>query len=112
MSLQLTEQAQLKDFQDYVAKMIKERGFENDTPTKVFVLLTKEVGGLARAIRETWPTKGDNAEVVKSKIQEQLADIFIYLLEMSNMHGVSLDQAFREREAVNMKRQWSAVHRS
>lgn len=95
----------MQDFQKYVHKMVIKRGFENETPKDVFLLLTEEWGELARAMREAEGLKMAD-DTKRSKIAEELADCLIYLLDLANQHGVDLEQAFRIKEEKNKKRVW------
>lgn len=48
----LNEQNSLRDVQKYVNKVNEIRGFNNQEVTKTMLLLTEEVGELAKAIRK------------------------------------------------------------
>lgn len=110
MSLTLKQAPQLQDFQQYVKNMVVERGFINDTPNKVFILINKEIGKLAQAMRSTWGNENNITAEQSAAIQEAIADVFIYLLELSDMYGISLEDAFRHREEVNKKREFNAYN--
>lgn len=51
-SLYLKDQPTLQDFQRYVAQMVDERGFHQESIAETFVLFIEECGELAKAIRE------------------------------------------------------------
>jgi NTP pyrophosphatase (non-canonical NTP hydrolase) len=106
MSLSLKSEPKLADYQLYVKEMIVERGFKNDTPDKVIILMNKELGGLGQALRLTWGSRDGVTGDQKALLSKQLADTFIYMLEFCNMFDISLEEAFRMREAENMKRDW------
>lgn len=42
-------------------------------------------------------------------MKEELADVFIYLLSLANMHGLDLEEAFREKEEINKQREWKRL---
>ena len=95
----------LKDYQDYLVRVVKIRGFENETITQLFMLFTEECGELAKALRKFDHIKSD----ITSKdlnLSHECADVFIYLLEICNYCGIDLEKAFREKEEINSKRKW------
>ena len=95
----------LRDLQSYVAKMTKERGFDEETVAEKFMLLLEECGEMAKAARKTQNIKSDkNSELFH--LEHETADVFIYLLDICNHFGIDLEKAFRDKEKVNKKRIW------
>lgn len=95
----------LSELQEYYKQKAKERGFDKESPRDTLLLMTEELGELARAIRKYSGIKTDD----KSKIyamEEELADIQIYLLHLSNTLGLNLEEAFWKKEDENNKRVW------
>jgi NTP pyrophosphatase (non-canonical NTP hydrolase) len=104
-ALRLKKNPTLRDFQDYVAKLVKERGFDKETIPEIFMLFLEECGEMAKAARKTQNIKIDK----KSKefhLDHEIADVFIYLLDICNLFGVDLEKAFRDKEEINKKRSW------
>jgi NTP pyrophosphatase (non-canonical NTP hydrolase) len=103
--LELPANPKIKDFQEYVHKMVVERGFDKETPKDILILLTEEWGELARAVRKAEGLKmADDTE--RARIAEELADCFIYLLDIANQYNINLEKAFREKEEKNKQREW------
>lgn len=103
--LHLAENPTLKDFQNYVAKLVKDRGFDSETIPEIFMLFLEECGEMAKAARKTTKIKSDkNSE--DHNLRHEIADVFIYLLDICNRYGVDLEQAFREKEEINKGRHW------
>jgi NTP pyrophosphatase (non-canonical NTP hydrolase) len=103
--LHLKEDPVLSDFQDYVAELVKERGFDKETLPQIFMLFLEECGEMAEAARKTQNIRSDK----NSKdhcLGHEIADVFIYLLDICNYYGIDLEQAFREKEKINKKRIW------
>ena len=95
----------LRDFQEYVAQLVKERGFEKETVSEMFMLFLEECGEMAKAARKTQKMKTDkNSE--QFHFDHEVADVFIYLLDICNHFGVDLEKAFRDKEEINKKRIW------
>lgn len=95
----------LKDFQDYVIELEKERGFTEQTVLQRSLLLGEEVGELFKAIRKAEQIGVDKNSKVGS-VEEELADVMIFVFSIANRYGIDLEKAFREKEEVNKKREW------
>lgn len=103
--LELKNNPTLRDFQRYVAEMIKVRGFDEETVPEIFMLFLEECGELAKAVRKTQNIKSDkNSE--NFHVAEEAADVFIYLLDICNHLDIDLEEAFRGKEEKNKKREW------
>lgn len=104
-NLHLKENPSLSDFQNYIAEMVKERGFDKETVPEVFMLFLEECGEMAKAARKAQNMRTDkNSELFK--LEGEVADVFIYLLDICNHLGVDLEKAFRDKEEINKKRSW------
>lgn len=106
MNPELPDKPALKELQTYVSAVGKQRGFDKETLAEAFILLAEEVGELARIVRKSNGLK-TRREAKKLKADEELADIFIYVLHMSNILGIDLETAFRRKEETNKKRTWA-----
>lgn len=103
--LYLKENPELKDFQHYIAEMLKEREFDGQPIEKIFMLFTEECGELAKAARKHSGAHVDsNSE--HFEVAHELADVFNYVLDIANYFNVDLEQAFRDKEEINKKRTW------
>jgi len=101
----LKENPNLGDFQKYIKEMIKERGFEKETISEIFMLLMEECGEMSKAARKT-----QNIHIDKNSkeyhLDHEIADVFMYLLDICNHFDVDLEKAFREKEEINKNRIW------
>jgi NTP pyrophosphatase (non-canonical NTP hydrolase) len=102
--LSLKTKPTLKDFQGYVAELIRERGFSDDVPQR-FMLLFEECGEFAKAARKAVGLKFA-ADTQTTELAEEAADVFIILLGLCNQLGIDLEQAFRAKEEKNKQREW------
>ncbi len=101
----LKENPTLRDYQIYIADMVKERGFEKETASEIFLLFLEECGEMAKAVRKRQNVHTDkNSE--KFYLDHEVADVFMYLLDICNYFDVDLEKAFREKEEINKKRSW------
>ncbi len=101
----LKKQPTLKDFQQYVRNLVEERGFENDNIPEIFMLLSEEMGEMAKAARKRISMKTDDNSH-KPDLELEIADVFIYVLDICNHFDVDLEKAFRDKEEINKKRTW------
>ena len=101
----MTDKLFLSDYQELIQKLVIERGFEKETVPEVFTLLVEEVGELAKAIRKANGQKVD-AKSRHHDVEEELADVFWLLIDLSNRLHVNLADAFTQKEAKNQTREW------
>ncbi|MEI9914156.1 MAG: MazG nucleotide pyrophosphohydrolase domain-containing protein [Candidatus Saccharibacteria bacterium] len=95
----------ISEYQDLIAELVIERGFDKETVPEVFTLLVEEVGELAKAIRKQ---NGQKIDPKKKQydIGEETADILWLLLDISNRLDINLGKAFHEKELKNSTRRW------
>jgi len=102
----LNEKSSLKDIQMYINKMIEERGFKEETAEDVMLLLTEEVGELAKEIRKNRKFKLDVEKSSQPDVSGEIADVFMYILSMCRVMNIDLLEALKEKEKRNLKRTW------
>ena len=104
----LKENPTMADFQQYVKEMKAERGFRVE-PIYECCLLAEEVGELISAVRKN--TKGGSigSGSAAGNVKLELADVLIYLCSIANIHGINLEEAFREKEEINKQRTWKRL---
>ena len=95
----------LKDFQEYVKELEKERGFTDDSILQKCLMLGEEIGELFKSIRKSEKIKIDKNSNF-GQIDEELADILIFLCSIANRCNVDLEKAFRDKEEKNKLRKW------
>jgi NTP pyrophosphatase (non-canonical NTP hydrolase) len=103
----LATRPNLEDLQTYVRQLEDERGFTENTIQQSCLLLGEEVGELFKAIRKQQKMKLDSTASV-GNVDEELADILIYLCSIANRLDINLEQAFRDKEEVNKQRTWQS----
>ena len=92
--------ASLSEWQEFIAQLVAERGFTQDT-NQVFVKFAEEVGELAKEVRRRW-----RAGAPTNNAAGELADVYFFLLDLANHFEVDLAEAARRKLAVNEKRHW------
>jgi len=98
----------LKELQTYFKEKAAERGFSQETPQDIVLLLIEELGELAKAIRKQSGLKIDHKSKIP-EIEDELADVFIYLLHLANQLNIDLEKAFKNKEQKNEKRSWTVI---
>jgi NTP pyrophosphatase (non-canonical NTP hydrolase) len=95
----------LQALQTYIWQMNKERGFSGEDVSKKMLLLTEEIGELAKAVRKVAGMKF--AETTKqTELSEEIADVLIVLLGLSSLTGIDAYEALCAKEAKNRERVW------
>lgn len=92
----------LRDLQEYYGRVAAERGFDQESAQDTMLLLTEEIGELARAVR-----KGIGllrADAIVEDPAGELADVQLYLLHLANIVGVDLAAAVDAKEGHNHER--------
>ncbi|MGI8311065.1 MazG nucleotide pyrophosphohydrolase domain-containing protein [Saccharopolyspora hattusasensis] len=105
--LPLRSGANIADLQRYVADMETERGFSHSTVLEQSLKLGEEVGELFKAIRKREHLSMDHSSITGT-VDEELADVLIYVCAIANRLGISLDEALRAKELLNETRIWTA----
>ncbi|MGB1120444.1 MAG: MazG nucleotide pyrophosphohydrolase domain-containing protein [Saprospiraceae bacterium] len=109
---ELKEKPTLTDLQQYIKVLCAERGWDKNNHLEIFLLFTEEVGELAKSIRAysnlyQEKNKEKSKEVTQKELEGEFADVLSYLLDLANYFEVDLEKAFREKEAINAKREWN-----
>ncbi len=105
---ELNKNNTLKEVQAYINEMNEIRGFNQQEITKTMLLLTEEVGELAKAIRKN---STDMAIDIHQKehydtIESEIADVFYVLSCVCNKLDIDIFTCLKEKEAKNIKRTW------
>ena len=102
----LRQGASLLQIQDYVAKMEAERDLDKQDLSSQCLKLGEEVGELYRAVRKLQGHPQDPSGRI-ADIGDEAADALILLMSIVNRCGISLEDAFRAKEARNESRVWT-----
>ena len=107
----LKEKPTLADLQKYIKIICTERGWDKNNHLEMFLLFIEEVGELAKGIRAysglyQEESKKKSTEETRKELEGEFADVLSYLLDLANYFDVDLEKAFRDKEAINAKRNW------
>lgn len=104
---QISSQSSLSTLQKYMHQVTIDRGFDDETPTEIMLLMVEEIGELAKALRKQSGLKTDQAKQdAYGNLETEIADVFIYLLSLCNACNIDLAQAFKDKEGENSQRVW------
>jgi NTP pyrophosphatase (non-canonical NTP hydrolase) len=95
--------ASLSRMQRYYQWASAKRGFAKETLTDAMVLVTEEIGELARAVRQTVQITR-HGRPTNASLPSELADVFLYLLHMASIANVDFARAVADKEIVNGER--------
>ncbi|HUC89759.1 MAG TPA: MazG nucleotide pyrophosphohydrolase domain-containing protein [Patescibacteria group bacterium] len=106
-ALHLKTNPTLDDIQKYVQDMLEERGFAGQDVMQRFLLLTEEMGELAKCIRKSHAGMAIDAnKEYELDAAGEIADILLVLTSVANQLGINMESAFREKEEKNKLRVW------
>lgn len=98
----------LHEVQDYIRKVIEIRGFSNQSIEQAMLLLTEEMGELAKAIRKEKTTMSIDNNKIRNydTIESEVADVFIVLCTICNKLDIDLFSSLKDKEKENIERKW------
>lgn len=103
----LNKNSSVKEVQEYIEKMLKARGFENQTLEDVMLLLTEELGEVAKEVRKAeHKIKMDVAKNNEQNLGNEISDVYILLMSLCVIADIDLFEAFQKKEKINLKREW------
>jgi NTP pyrophosphatase (non-canonical NTP hydrolase) len=95
----------LPEIQTYVREMVQHRNLNDHDVLYEFLMLSEEVGELAKAIRKTAGGKFAD-DTKRTEVQHEVADVFLILVGLCNMLDIDIEQALRDKEEINKQRVW------
>ena len=97
----------LSFLQKYVDDMVNISGFSDQTPQDCLLLLTEELGELAKEVRKGHThIKNDTSKNNAGNLKGEVGDVFMMLLALCRTLDISLIEAFRDKELINCDRNW------
>lgn len=104
----LKENKTLVQVQEYINNVVKIRGFSDQSIEQSMLLLTEEIGELAKAVRKEKTTMSIDNNKIKNydTIESEVADVFFVLCTVCNKLNIDLFSALKEKEKENIERQW------
>ena len=102
----LSKESSVKDLQKYIKDMIETRGFKNSLLERM-VLLTEEIGELAKEVRKTDNNLSiDINKEYNSSLENEITDVFICLMGMWELIDMDIVEGLKNKEKINFERVW------
>ena len=98
----------LAEIQKFFKKKADQRGWSDETPQDIILFLIEELGELAKAIRKKSGLIIDNQSKIP-EIEDELADVFNYVVHLANQLNVDLTEIFYKKEEKNSERKWESI---
>ncbi|MBN2236572.1 MAG: nucleotide pyrophosphohydrolase [Bacteroidales bacterium] len=86
----------IRNAQEIVDQWIKENGVRYFNELTNMVLLTEEVGELARIVARTYGEQSFKSSDKEINLADEMADILFVLMCLANQTGVDLTEAFQK----------------
>lgn len=98
----------LSEIQEYLAKVLHIRGFSDESVQDALLWLAEELGELIKAVRKCSSNSFiDPTHAADYKnVEEELADVFILLVDVSNKLNIDLFECLKSKEQMNISRKW------
>jgi len=96
----------LSQLQKHLDETCREKGWDKNTVSEVFMLFSEEIGELAKEIRLQTGLKGEKKRKDLDELRHEFADVLNYLLELANRFDIDLTQAYFEKHEINSDREW------
>lgn len=108
---QISQISDLPKIQKYINDVLYLRGFNSQSPQDKMLLLTEEIGELAKAIRKSATSMAIDCERIQNydTVESEVADVFIVLLSLCNILKIDIYEAFIAKEKENTERKWRTL---
>lgn len=104
----LQETNSLREVQKYIENMNEVRGFNNESIGERMLLLTEEIGELAKAIRKNSSNMYTdiNKQYNYDTIESEVADCFYVLVSVASYLNIDVFNCLKDKEKENINRVW------
>lgn len=102
-----TSNVTLAELQAHLDKTCREKGWDKNSVTEVFLLFSEEIGELAKAIRKETGFKGEKKPNSRDNLREEFADVLNYFMELANRFDIDLAEVYFEKHGINDTRTWN-----
>jgi NTP pyrophosphatase (non-canonical NTP hydrolase) len=96
----------LLQLQKHLDETCREKGWDKNSVSEVFMLFSEEIGELAKEIRLQTGLKNEKKRKDLDELRHEFADVLNYLLELANRFDIDLAEAYFEKHKINSTREW------
>ena len=100
----LPDKPTLKDLQDYIKNIAEERSWDKNNHLEIFLLLSEELGELAKAIRNKTGLYAEKDKINNEELELEFADVLNYIFDLANCFNINLEDTFRKKDKINAQR--------
>jgi NTP pyrophosphatase (non-canonical NTP hydrolase) len=93
----------IRSLQNYYERIARRRGWADESAQDTLLLMTEEMGELARAVRKAAGI-ARHGDWDGQDVGEELADVQLYLVHLANVLGIDLADVVTAKEAINARR--------
>ncbi len=104
--INLPERAAMQEYQKYIHDLEALHGWLKLDLVHNCFLMGEEVGELFKAVRKSEHLSIGTTSIVGT-VDEELADILIFVCAVANRYGIDLSSALRRKEEHNEQRVWA-----
>lgn len=94
------QEGTIKHLQEYIARKVQERGFEDESLHERLLLLTEELGELVHACRKISGMNVDQNREITDKVGEEVADVLNLIFAVGIKLGLDIEKEFIEKEKI------------
>ena len=98
----------ISEIQEYIKKIDEIRGFSDQSIEQAMLMLTEEIGELAKSVRKDKTTMTIDNNKIKNydSIESEVADVVIILCAICNKLIIDLFSSLKDKEKENIERNW------
>jgi NTP pyrophosphatase (non-canonical NTP hydrolase) len=91
---------EIREYQHWLAEWDRARGWDRVSPAHTLIHAMEELGEVARLVLqdEGYKEPGDRAKLA-ADLEEELADLLVFLFKLANSTGIDLDAAIVRGQA-------------
>lgn len=106
MPLGSSSDMELSKIQEYIESVAPERGIDKVSLPNEVLMLAEEVGEVCKAVRQFVKTSPNDKHSKQRALADEIADVFIVLLNICIKSNIDLYDAFINKELINRTRKW------
>jgi NTP pyrophosphatase (non-canonical NTP hydrolase) len=94
------------DYQQQLAKLERERGWDRVLPSHTFLHMGEELGEIARVLQcfEGYRDTNLSEPELRDALSGELADLTAFVFKLANQYGIDMDQTMRAHIAKFLSR--------
>lgn len=104
--INLPDNPTLRDLQQYIAAQCRRRGWEDRSDSERIMLLTEEVGEVAKEMRKHTGKFGYKTPDSNEELGKELVDVLNWVIDIANSKNIDMTKAFDAKWRETNDRTW------